>query len=717
MLWRRRILIVGLVLIITAIGAVYIGNITPQYTATATVMLESRSARVIKAQSSVETKRLSGLVMRGEIEVLRSRSLASRVVEDMALQENHNFNPKLRPPAPFFNTLNPIALAKKVYHRVVPPVEPEITDPELERREIHRQAVDSLISRLTIKQPLRTPVLKISVTTDDPALSANVANHVAKAYVLSQLEAKFEATRQATEWLSTRLDGLRQKVLDSENAVAAFRAEHKLMSGRGAKLTEEKLSELNTQYILAKTARAEAQARYNHVRSLKNNKGKLDTAAQALESKLLERLLAQEADLQRKFAELDERYGERHPKIINVRSELADIRSKIEREVSKIGAVLRNQLEVARSRENALRGALDEATGEAASEGSVNVTLRQLERESEANRLLYENFLARFKETSQQQDIQQADARILSEAVTPGAPSKPRKTLLLTMTFLGSLGFALFVAMLLEQIDVGLRSAEQIETLTGLPVLAMISAVKPKDGAALHRYVLDEPVSAATEAVRNLYTSLRTGNGDHPPRTVCLTSTLSNEGKSTLSIWLARIAAMHGRKVILLDCDLRRAQMHTTLGINNDNSLAELLVGDRTFEECVQVDDASDAHFLPGKVLHANALNLLTSDAFSELIEQLKKDYDLVLLDAPPVLAVSDARVLSGLADTCLYLMRWNHTDRKALRSGLNQLRGADANLLGIAVTQVDTRKHQRYGYGDMGHYYGRYKGYYHDQA
>ncbi|MGB0720815.1 MAG: AAA family ATPase [Gammaproteobacteria bacterium] len=715
-LWRRRMLIVAVVALVVAVGAVYVGNLTSYYTATATVIVEDNTARVVDLKQVVQGRRRNTFELRGELEVLRSRSLAQRVVEKIGLEKNAYFNASLRPPAPFLDTLNPIDLARKVYRMAFPQPRVEPANEEARARRVRRGVVDVLLESLSIKQVTAAPVIHISITTPDPSLSAHVANTLAESYVIGQLEAKFETTRQATQWLSERLDGLRQKVLDSERAVAEFKASNELVAGRGATLTEQKLSELNSQYIMAQTSRAEAQASYDQARRVIKDGNSLD-AAQTLGSRLIDTLLVEEAGLQRQVAELDERYGVRHPKMIKARSELKDIRGKIRAEVRKVVTALGNKLEVARSRERSLRQALEGARGEAAEQGTASVTLRELERQAETDRLLYENFLGRFKETRQQQDIQQADARILSEAVPPSVPSRPHKALIIVLMFFSALGGAVAVVMVAEGLDVGIRGADQVERLTGLDVLTMVPAVRVGRKERIDRYVLDKPESVAAEAVRNLYTSLRLtrlGGGVHR---VCVTSTLSGEGKSTLSVWLGRIAASQGRRVLLLDCDLRRAQVHRILGVANDKNLADLLLDDATLEEVRHVDEETGLHFIPGKELKGNSLYTLTSGAFSDLLQRLESEYDLVILDAPPVLAVSDTKVLAKMADSCVYLVRWDSTDRKAMVTGLRALEAVDAKVLGIAVTRVDIRRHTSYAYGDYGHYYGRYSGYYSDKS
>ena len=715
-LWRRRWLILALVLLTMTVAVIMVNQITPKYTASTKVMLETRTPRIVNLQDVMSGLRYSRFTFQGEAEVIRSRNLAERVVDDLELDKAWLFLPRKEEEGSLLSQLNPMTWARGLYRSLVP-AEERVEDEASRAQRERNRLVNAFLGRLSVRTITQSPVLQISYTTPDPKLSAKIANAVAEAYVTSQLEAKFEATRKATMWLNERLEEMRVKVNDSERAVANYRARHNLIQGKGGDLTDEKLSDLNARYLVAQSERAEIQTRYRQVKRALEGSGPMEATADMLASPVVQQLLEQEALLDRKVAELSSRYGERHPKMIDARSELKDLRRKIRAEVTKIASALKGELEVARAGERALGQALRDTEAQAADKGSASVTLRELERQAEANRLIYETFLSRFKETSQQQDIQQADARVISVAAPPSAPSAPRKRLILMVVLIFSAAAAVGLALFLELMDVGLKSAEQVEELTGLPVLTMVPKITGKHPIdAMGRYVLDQPLSTAAEAVRNLYTSLRLANPDDPISRISFTSAVASEGKSTLCLWLARIAAAQGRKVILIDCDLRRPKLHRMLKLDNRLSIPDVIAGTCTLDECIQVDDESGIHAITGKEIHGNALEVLGSEAYRKVIDELEQRYDMVLLDAPPILAVSDARVLARLVDTTVYLVRWNSTDKMAVATALKQFEVTGGEMLGVVISQVDTRRHARYGYGDYGHYYGHYSGYYHDK-
>ncbi|MGB0712069.1 MAG: GumC family protein [Gammaproteobacteria bacterium] len=710
-IWRRRSLILAVMVLITGITFAALQQITPLYTATAKVMLHGSDQNIVDIKQVVRSLHFDRYTQRGQIEVMKSRKMIQSLIDRMRLSENAYYNPQLRPESGFDPKRWVMDLIEPWLDR--PSVGVEDPD-EIAQRE--REAlVDSVSSSLNVRAQTLSPVIEISFTTDHPRLSADLANNLADLYVYSQLETKFEATRKATVWLNERLSELRDQVRDSERAVEAYREKHGLVAGKELALTRENLSDLNSRYIVVQSERAEVQARYSQVRQvLKRGRG-LDATADVLKSPVVQGLLEQESQLNRRIAELSSRYGERHPKMIDARSEREDLRRKLSSEVSKVASALGSELKVIQARERALRQALDDAKAQAATEGSAGVTLRELEREAEANRLIYENFLSRFKETREQESIQQADARVISNAAPPSARSSPRSRPILFAALFGSLLLGVVLVLLLESMDLGLKGADEIEELTGLPVLSMVPLAGRKARAkGLTRHVLDEPRSAIAESVRNLYTSLRLASPDAPLKCVAVTSALASEGKSTLTLWLAQTAVSQGRRVIIVDCDLRKPKVHEMFGFDGALGITDVIAGDLSLASAIKKDKDSGVDVLTGKPVHGSALELLASKAFSRILEVLAKNYDLVLLDAPPVLAVSDVRVLSPLVDTTLFVMQWNRVDPRTAQTALRQFTATGGKLMGVVVSQVNTRKHGGYGYGDYGQYYGKGNGYYH---
>ncbi|MEM9140579.1 MAG: AAA family ATPase, partial [Pseudomonadota bacterium] len=564
----------------------------------------------------------------------------------------------------------------------------------------------------------KTRAISIEVTSTDPAKAALIANTLADLYIVDQLDAKFESTRRASAWLADRMSALKNKVEASEAAVEAFKADQAIGSGQGVDLTTQQIAELNIELIAARAVTAEAAARYSQIKR-RSSAGGVAAAADIVSSELVLRLRTGLAELLRKQAELSNRYGEKHPTMTTLRAEIADTREAVSAEVGKIVERLANDVAVARAREAALQRSLTELEDRSVELSKSSVALRQLEREADADRLIYETFLNRFRETSAQEDLQSADARLLSAASPPLAPSGPNsKKVLVVASVLGlSLGIAL--VMLLESMDRTYRTARELSEATGLPVLASLPRHrKGRRRGQLLDYVRRKPKSALAEAVRAMRTGLYLTNIDTPPRVVMITSSGPGEGKTTAGLMLAQQAACAGHTVIVVDCDVRRPTLHTTFKLPGRPGLLPVLLGTADLEQAVQQDLPTGLDLLPAAQSIAEAAEIFTSDRFAELVADLRSRYDLVVLDAPPALLVSDAATIGRLADAVVYAVRWNDTPHGPVEEGLAHLRQMGIDVAGSILTLVDRSAEARFAeaaYGAGRGFYAARNAYYAD--
>lgn len=717
-IWRRKGIIFSTVVVLTVLATIVLFQIAPRYTAETLILIESRNANVTDVEAVLSGLSSDAETIQSEILVMGSRGLAKKVVGKLKLNQDPEFNATLRPKG-FFSDFDLKSMIPKEWMAVLTgKAEPEPLSEEDIRSQAEVRIINTFLESLEIMPKGRSRVISLSVTAENPKTAAKVANTLADLYIVEQLEAKFEATQRATNWLNERVGGLRVKVKASERLVEKFRKESGLISsGKGVTLIAQQVSEVNTQLILSKTQRAEADARLRQIRKLVKSTGGVESVAEVLESKLIQKLREQEAEVQRKAAELSTEYGKKHPKIINVRAEALDLKAKIEGEVNKIVRRLENEVAIADVREATLQKSFDQLKEEMAKSNKAEIQLRALEREAKANRTLLETFLSRFKETSAQEDldIQQADARIISMADRPEKPSFPKKKLILALVLVGSIFVGLMLVFVIEQLDSGFRSGEEIERATGLPVLGLVPMLTglSKIGKPPETYILEKPTSAFGEAIRTLHTSILLSDVDEPIKTILITSALPNEGKTTTAVCLARMQALAGHKVIMIDADYRRPNIAKVIGIDSRPGLVELLAGNATLEEVIKKDDASGAHVITTGAPAPNPPDLLASDHMRKLLDTLSQTYDLVVLDSPPVMAVSDARVLSTEVDATVFAVRWADTRREIASLALKQLALAGGRIVGVVLTMVDAKKHARYGYGDSGYYYGPIKKYY----
>ncbi len=719
-LWRRKALIFGTIVFLTVAAAIALFLITPRYTAETFLLLQSRGATIINLEEVLAAGLDGGTeTVESEIELISSRRLATKAVERLNLETDPEFNANLRPEGLLSTVLSLRKyLPEEWLAAITVSDDTEELSPEELRDQERAAVVDAFLERLDVSRQGLSRVIGIAFTSENPKTAANAVNTLADLYILDQLEAKYEATRRATQWLSEKIAELRQKVEGSEQAVEKFRVQAGLHQGTGGSLISQEISDLNTQLIIAKTARAEAEARLGQARQLIRSSGGAASAAAVLQSPIIQTLLGQETEVKRKVAELSREYGERHPRLINARAELEDLQSKMAAEVNKIVQGLRNEVGVARARQASLRRSLDQIKGRLAQSNSAEIQLRALERESGADKAMLETFLGRFEETSAQEDIssQQPDARIISIAAVPSNPSFPKSKLILALVFVASAFVGIFLVFVVEQLDSGFRSGEQIEQMTNVSVLSLVPIVT---GFSIKRqapydYILERPTSAYGESIRSLYTSLLLSHVDSPPKTIVFTSAQSGEGKTTLVVSLARMLAKSGRNVIIIDTDLRKPSVGRFLKLPATPGLVELLSGEAKFEDVVCTDEPSGAHVITSGKFATNAADVVNSDQMKRLLEGLSRSYDMVLLDSPPILAVSDARILARLVDRVVFAVRWADTGRATVVSCLRQV-STGAKLAGVALTMVNVKKHAQYGYGDSGYFYGRAKKYYVD--
>ncbi|WP_246152143.1 GumC family protein [Roseospira navarrensis] len=726
MLWRRRAIILGTIVVFMVLATLMLVQVSPRYTATALLTLEARQESVIDIEAVMSGLSPDASVINTELDVLQSGRLLGKLVDARNLTDDPEFNSALRPPNPIVQYLDPRTYIPPEWLTALglsPEAGPVLSEAEQRARQRNR-VIDAVGAALSVSNPDRSYTIRVSFETGSPDKSAALANTLADLYLTDQLEAKFEAIERATRWLGTRIGDLRQRVREAEVAVQRFREENQIIqASERVTVSEQQLAELNSQLITAQNDLTAAEARYAQVRDLAD-RGAISALGAVLDSALVQRLREQEAQIQQRRAEISNRYGERHPEVSKVNAELQDIRGKIAVEVNRIVAGMGNEVQVARGRVKALETRLDALKATSSNVEAARVELRELEREAESSRVLLENFLSRSKETASQEGLQQADARIISEAKPPAAPSYPKKKLVLAVVLVLASAVGVGLAILLEALDRGYRSLDHVQRDTGVTGLGMVPRL-PRGklrGKAPFDYVVRSPTSAYAEALRSAFNTLTYGRTP-PPRTVLVTSSLPGEGKTTLGLCLARLLARAGdRRVLFIEADLRRGRVWPTLSgrakAKRDEDRAPTLDAylsgaEARWQACVITDEVSNLDLILGSGQGRDVQTLLRSDRMAHLVEAAREQYNLVLIDSPPVLAVSDAIVLSRLADTTVLVVQWAAMARDGVKSAVAMLDKADVEIGGAVMTQVDLRKHSRYGYGDYASYYGQYGHYY----
>jgi succinoglycan biosynthesis transport protein ExoP len=705
MLRRHRALILGTVAVLTGLVGVLVFQLTPLYKAEALVLIEETKTNVVDFKAVVTGLPYDQDRINSEIAVLTSRNIASRIVRDAKLMGDEEFNPALREQRGIINWVSSLFSGS----------EKKITKEQRERFE--RQTVVEVFGGAVVVTPqFQSRVISISVVSKDPEKSAELTNKLVDTYLVDQLEAKFRVIQRTASWLGSRIAELQQAVERSERAVETYRQEYGLIKGKEQETAvASRITNLNAQLVIARVKRAEAEARLEALESAIKSRGGVESVAAVQSSPLIQQLRLRESTVIGKLAELSAEYGRKHPKIIAARAELADLRGKIRQEVLKIVARVRGEVQVARSGEKAISDTLSRLESSAGELNRASVGLRALEREAEANRALLKTMLARIKETSAQRGIQSADARVISRATVPTEPYFPRTFLFIGVAFGASLIIGLGLAVALEQIDSGFRSSDQIEHMTGYPTIGLIPNLESKLSKTgdVFRFIDENPVSQYAESIRNVHVGLALSNVDQPPKRILVTSAMSGEGKSTTAFSLVRVAALAGKRSILVDCDMRNPTAHQLAGLPRSPGLVDIITGNADLKSAIQSAGVANFSVLPAGDPPTNPSDLLMSERMKRLVIELSEQYDLVVMDSPPVMAVSDPRILAPQADSIVFVVRWAKTKRENVVHAIKQLADNGANIAGVVVTQVNVKKHAEYDYGDSGYYSSRYSKYY----
>lgn len=710
-LWRRRWVILGVTGIVLAASAFFLSQVTPIYTATSKVIIDSRQNGFLDNRQTLTETVYADTAVMSEVEVLDSRMVAKRVADKMNLYADKRFNAELQPAAGNRLAATVRSLFTEIKHLVFGKSKAEELDAATLKRLGQDDVVDSVLGSLSVVPVPQSLVIRIEMRSEDPVLAAQLANAYADAYIDQQLESKFESARYISNWLNGRLETLKNAVVESEKAVADYRSQTGLMEASGPSTNQQQLSELNTQLVGAQAARAETEARLSRVEAaLQSGHGAGD---EILDSPLTQRLKEQEATLARSVSELQARYGVHHPEMVKAQSQLEQVRRQLGDEIGNQLKTLRADFAIKKQREAAILAQIHTVEGTVLNQNSAAIKLHELEREAQANRTLYETFLSKFKESGEQELIRQADARIISTADIPRIPTYPRKRMIFAAS--GLLGFlaGIILVMALEQLDRTIRTREQLEDLLGLPSLALIPQLKAgTEDSDVNRYVMDNPGSSYAEALRMVWVALQ--HHGTRGRVVVLTSSVPDEGKSVTSLSLGRIVAGLGMRVVVVDGDLRRAALAKKAGVTPVKTLNDVVAERCTLDEALMHDPLSKTDLLCGQVASRNEISLLAaSERLADMLTVLRDRYDLIVIDSPPALAIADVQVLARLADQTVFCVRWDKTPRDTVLSAMRALRDARAKVAGTILTRVNIQKHAQYGYYDIGYYYARYRSYY----
>jgi polysaccharide biosynthesis transport protein len=668
-LWRHWMFIAATVALALIMALIYLARATPLYTATTQVLLEQGQRAPGLEAVAGEGRYDQYSYVENQLAILRSDSLLRRVVNKERL-------------AATLGTDDPKAADAAV-----------------------SGAVGRLRGALQVSRSGQADVLNISVTWDESDKAGQLANAVADAYVVDQLDARLESAKRASGWLSDRLVELRQQLRDSEEAVSKFRNEHRLTrSGPTVALNDQQLSELNSKLIAARTDAAEKKTRVDFLTEVAAGKKSIGSLPDSFlsQSSVMGALRTKLADASQREADLLARYNSRHPSVVNVEAEKSDIERNIAAETERLAASVRSDYALAKARLDATEQAMREATGQGGLDNDDAVHLRELERTTAVNKSLFEDFLQKAKVTEEQSTFRAREARVIVPAQA-GGQSFPNRNRVIMMALIAGLGLGIGGAFLMELLSAGFTTPNQIEDELGVPVLASVrlinkSALVTEGKAfALPLYQLRYPISPFGEAFRTLRSGIHMSDVDAPPKVVHVTSSRPSEGKTTIAISLAISAASSGLKVALLDADLRHPSVSRFFGLELQQGLVDLLVGGASAQEVLAAQKDTKLTVIPAGSKTMNPPDVLSSERMRALVSSLKEQFDYVVVDSPPVGPVVDAAVIARLADATVFVVQWGSTPRELASRSIHQL-SAQKRICGVVLNCVVQHRAKKYG-------------------
>lgn len=704
--WRilatRKWSILGLTLGITVLAALVVFSIRPTYRSTVTLLLEAQKNKVVGIEEVYSGMSANREYFQTQAEIMKSRELAAKVVNRLDLAKDPEFDPRQQEP-PFWRRW----LGNAGIDLATIGIAEDDASASQDDATITKGVIRSFQSRLTVEPVRLSQLVRVSFDSADPALAAKVANAVAEIFIESDLEARYQMTQKASDWLSERIGGLRQKLESSEKALQQYRDKERIVDAKGTSQSgaSRQLEELTKAQVDARQRRNEAENRYNQIRNIGGASAPAyDSVPAVMGNQLVSRMREAEADAEKKYSELSNRYGREHPRMVQAESELRSARENTRKAIDTVVSSITREYEVARANEASVEKTLSQSKSEIQDINRKEFQLGILEREAAGNRQLYDMFLGRFKETNLTGGLQSTVARVVDSAVISARPFKPNKQMVTLLALVAGLFISVMLALLLDRLDSTVKNSVDVENKLGLPVLSSLPIIKSGTTKLPELIYLEHPHAMFSEAIRTARTGIMLSSIDTPHRAILVTSSVPGEGKTTVAINLAQAFAQT-KRVVLIDADMRRPSVGKTFGKETSiPGLSSLVSGGTPASECIFKMEGSDLFILPSGPVPPNPLELILSKRFQETLHKLGELFDLLIIDSPPVQLVSDAMAIARNASGVVYVVKADSTPYQMARNGIKRMRQASTNLIGVALNQLDVEHADRY--------YGEYSGY-----
>ena len=726
--WRAKWNIGCCVLLSSALAMAVVSTITPQYIGSTTLLIKDTTPPLLNFQQTTDKGGPTPDYLQTQLALLQSRELAERVVRKLKLTTHPVTDPRQQPQSWF----KPRQWLADLNHGQWLPglgfLTQAATTPTEE--DVFNEVTRNFMRHTGVKFVGKSQLIEIQAELPDPQLAAAAANALAQGFLDSQFDTSQKSSLTTTSWMNTRLIELRDNLRKAEDKLQAYREEQGLVDVDGvATISANELQMTGNRMIDARRNRAEAESQYRQVQGLGNGDlSRLSSVPAVLSNPLVQQFQAELAKAQARVEELSGRYGPKHPSLLSARSELRTASDSLRIQVRQVIAGIEHQYRLAVASEEALRKSFNTNKAQIQDISRKEFQLRELQREVDSSRALYETFITRLKETAATSDMDSTKARIIDSAIVPLEASKPRKTRIVAIVALvaGVIGVA--VALLFDYLNNTFKSDDTIESTLNIPLLSVVPLVAKKSRRQLARLFDDNDNPRFSETIRNLRTWLMLQNSDTPSQVVLVTSTVPEEGKSTIANNLASSLTSLER-VLLIDADMRQPTLSLNFDFAPDSpGLANVIAGTARLEECIRTVgnldmltagnisppslDLFSSPRLPSPLANNDPLrqpppqDLLSSPRLACMLEVLKTRYRHIIIDSPPAEMVSDALLLAQHSDAVIYVVKADSTPVSQVQKYLAMLQQSHAPVFGVVLNQVDLRKARKYGYSHSQTFY-----------
>jgi polysaccharide biosynthesis transport protein len=713
--YKQWPIMLGSALILLLLAGIFTLTATNKYTASVFVLVDTSKNSMLQKQDAASIDRVldPGLV-ESQVEIFKSQSVALNVVRELKLITNPNFMSQTQGLISWL--ISPISW---MWHTNTPPTQDQL----------EHDAALRLVEGIKVKRIGVTYVIQVDYTDKNAELSAQIANAIADAYTVSELDARYRSTRRAGKWLQDRITELRSQSSVADLAVQKFKADNNIIDTSRGLISEQQLGDVNSQLVTAKAATAEMKAKFDRVVEVSNSDIVNATVTDALKSDIIQRLRAQYLDLAAKRQDLASKYGAEHGAVVNLKNQMNEISRSAKEELKRLAESYKSDYEIALARERSLRTSMAGLVSQAETTNKAQVALRNLESSAQTYRNLYDSFLQKFEESTHEQSFPVANARVITQAAVPTKPSSPKTMLiLLGGLVLGAiLGFV--AAVFKEVFNNAFKNAEDVLSFTGIECLGILPNLtkevkRSKIGWQIEsdadilggkepitRYSILSPFSRFTETIRNVKVSIDLARGAGQGCVIGIISSIPHEGKTTFSSNLALLTAQMGHRTLLIDCDMHRSSLTKTLRPDTTIGLVDFLHGRCEVSDLIKRDLITGLDFLPtiADTRDKNVVGLITSQTMADFLNYARTVYDYIYVDLPPVVPVVDVKASSHLFDNFVFVVEWGKTSRDVVRDALISAEQVRHRVLGIVLNRADPtalKRQESYRGASYGSYY-----------